>query len=190
MGKKAPIQKPQDGFDEQFGERSEEHQQRREAGQASGLPATLLLSHRPILVRDDEARLQRRVRDCRRPPWWQDYRQLDRTHQQGRRHHATLRHWSQGLRKVGKQPPALQAVRQNCCDYFRWYHGSRRSQEEAPRWQDCWILLLKTITVMIHNQLVVKIYTPKMHTLTLFAQTLQVLFDCKRCNWKTFEWLA
>ena len=68
-------------------------------------------SHRPVSFRDDEARLHRRVRDRRRPPWRQDHRQPDWQNQQGRRHHAQVRHRSQGLREVGQQPLAIQAVR-------------------------------------------------------------------------------
>ena len=49
---------------------------------------------------------------------------------------------------------------QNCRHDFRWYHGPRRGQEEAPWRQNCGILLLKLLVKRM--KMCTKIYTWKL----------------------------
>ncbi len=107
------ISRPQDGAYGRIGQRSQVDQQCREARQTTGSPPTLIKGHHPFPDSHDEARLHRRIRDCRRPPRRQDRRQPDRTTQQVWRHLAQVRRWNPRHRKVDQQSSSISSVRVN-----------------------------------------------------------------------------
>merc|ERR1719369_1041870 len=113
------------------------------SGEEAGPPQALLQGRHQVPHRDDEARLHRGVRSCRRPQIWQNRSEPDWKTQQMWSHLTKIRHWNWGYREVDQQPPSLQTV-WICCPYhFRWHHGPRRGQKEASWRQNSGIFFLR-----------------------------------------------